>query len=44
MLRIMLLVLCALFAVSGRVSAQIDERSLVDLTYPFDERTIFWPT
>ena len=43
MLRIVLLVLGVLLAVSGRVSAQIDEGKLVDLTYSFDERTIFWP-
>lgn len=29
---------------SAPVFAQIDERKLVDLTYPFDERTIYWPT
>jgi kynurenine formamidase len=43
MLRIVVLVLCALLALSGPVSAQIDERKLVDLTYSFDEQTIFWP-
>ncbi len=25
-------------------SAKIDETKLVDLTYPFDEKTIYWPT
>src|SRR2546430_17566983 len=25
-------------------AAQLDERKLVDLTYPFDERTVYWPT
>ena len=43
MLKIVLLILCAVIAVSGRVSAQIDERKLVDLTHSFDERTISWP-
>jgi len=43
MLRIPLLVLCVLLAFFGLVGAQIDERSLVDLTYSFDEQTIFWP-
>ena len=39
-----LLVVIAWVACAGPVSAQIDERKLVDLTYPFDERTIYWPT
>jgi kynurenine formamidase len=39
-----ILVVIALVACAGPVSAQIDERKLVDLTYPFDERTIYWPT
>jgi kynurenine formamidase len=43
MLKILVLVMCALFVLAGRVNAQFDERKLVDLTYPFDERTIFWP-
>jgi kynurenine formamidase len=43
MLRIFVLVLCSLVGVPGFVYAQIDERKLLDLTYPFDERTIFWP-
>ena len=25
-------------------SAQIDESKLVDLTHPFDEHTVVWPT
>jgi kynurenine formamidase len=28
----------------GAAAAQFDERKLVDLTYPFDERTVYWPT
>lgn len=34
----------ALLAGAAPVSAQFDERKLVDLTYPFDEQTIAWPT
>jgi kynurenine formamidase len=30
--------------VGGLAGAQIDERKLLDLTYPFDDKTIFWPT
>ncbi len=33
-----------LLTCGGAVSAQLDERKLVDLTYSFDERTIAWPT
>lgn len=39
-----ILVVIAWVACAVPVSAQIDERKLVDLTYPFDERTIYWPT
>ena len=43
MLRIFVFVMCWLVGLPGLGYAQIDERKLVDLTYPFDERTIFWP-
>src|SRR5881628_1247048 len=33
-----------LLAWASAASAQLDERKLVDLTYPFDERTVYWPT
>ena len=33
-----------LLAWVGPAAAQLDERKLVDLTYPFDERTVYWPT
>src|SRR3989454_8716804 len=33
-----------LLAWASPASAQLDERKLVDLTYPFDERTVYWPT
>src|SRR5437879_12743094 len=33
-----------LLAWASPASAQFDERKLVDLTYPFDERTVYWPT
>jgi kynurenine formamidase len=42
--RAALIVLGFIAACAASVSAQIDERKLVDLTYPFDERTISWPT
>jgi len=35
---------CCLLASAVVVGAQIDERRVVDLTYSFEERTIFWPT
>ena len=40
---ILALALWSLFVVSS-VCAEIDERKLVDLTYPLDEQTVFWPT
>jgi len=33
-----------LLAWASPASAHFDERKLVDLTYPFDERTVYWPT
>ena len=33
-----------LLAWASPASAKFDERKLVDLTYPFDERTVYWPT
>ena len=42
----MLLILCSslLLLLTGTpVSAGIDETKLVDLTYPLDEHTVFWP-
>ena len=39
-LAIGLLILC----VVSSANAEIDERKLVDLTYPLDQETIFWPT
>src|SRR3989449_11513616 len=29
---------------TGPAAAQVDERKLLDLTYSFDEQTIYWPT
>jgi len=37
---ISLIVLC----VGSSVFAEIDEKKLLDLTYPLDEQTVFWPT
>ena len=34
----------SLFWTSTRAWAGIDEAKLVDLTYPLDEQTVFWPT
>jgi kynurenine formamidase len=34
----------SLFCSSTRAWAGIDETKLVDLTYPLDEQTVFWPT
>src|SRR5512134_205020 len=34
----------SLFWTSTRAWAGIDETKLVDLTYPLDEQTVFWPT
>src|SRR3989442_10864929 len=33
-----------LLAWASPATAQLDERKLLDLTYPFDERTVYWPT
>src|SRR5438445_7307134 len=33
-----------LLAWTSPAAAQLDERKLLDLTYPFDEQTIYWPT
>ena len=33
-----------LFVTATPASAGIDESKLVDLTYPLDERTVFWPS
>ena len=44
MTRLLGLALGLVLAWHGIAEAQIDERKLVDLTYPFDEQTIFWPT
>src|SRR3989449_9491811 len=33
-----------LLAWTSPAAAQLDERKLLDLTYPFDERTVYWPT
>ncbi|MCW5980944.1 MAG: cyclase family protein [Bryobacteraceae bacterium] len=42
----MKLTVCAvlLTAVSAPAQVRIDEKALVDLTYAFDEKTIYWPT
>lgn len=42
--QVLLFLVGAMLASAAPVSAQLDERKLVDLTYPFDERTISWPT
>jgi len=42
--RSVLLLIGLVVACPGPVLAQLDERKLVDLTYPFDEKTISWPT
>jgi kynurenine formamidase len=41
-----LLAMLALVRCAGapQPSAPLDERAVVDLTYPFDEETIYWPT
>src|SRR2546425_5647189 len=33
-----------LLAWASPAAAQVDERKLLDLTYSFDERTVYWPT
>lgn len=33
-----------LLLAAGIVQAHIDERKLIDLTYAFDDQTVFWPT
>lgn len=43
-MRLLLLALGAVANFPEAAAAQFDERKLVDLTYPFDERTISWPT
>jgi kynurenine formamidase len=42
--RILTLAFGVALIIQASAGAQIDERKLHDLTYPFDERTIFWPT
>jgi kynurenine formamidase len=42
--RLLLLLTAAILTGAAPNSAPLDERKLVDLTYPFDERTIAWPT
>lgn len=42
--RMMVLLLLLPLLGAPPVLAEINERKLVDLTYPLDERTIFWPT
>ena len=33
-----------LLVAASPVFAEIDESKLLDLTYPLDEQTVFWPT
>src|SRR2546428_13434215 len=33
-----------LLAWASPAAAQLDERKLMDLTYSFDERTVYWPS
>lgn len=42
--QVLLFLVGAVLTSAAPVSAQLDERKLVDLTYPFDERTVYWPT
>lgn len=42
-LKMVVIILSVLFAASSAFS-EIDERKLLDLTYPLDEQTVFWPT
>jgi kynurenine formamidase len=38
------MVLLSFFAATCAVAAAIDDAKVVDLTYPFDAKTIYWPT
>lgn len=44
MLQAILCVILLFLSTATPVSAGIDETKLVDLTYPLDEQTVFWPT
>jgi len=43
-MKLTMLVLTGLVFASGPAVAQLEKQKLVDLTYPFDDRTIAWPT
>lgn len=38
-----LLSMAALVVLTSSAQAELDDRPLIDLTYPFDEHTIYWP-
>ncbi len=42
--RLLLLLTAAILTGAAPNSAPLDERKLVDLTYSFDEQTVYWPT
>jgi kynurenine formamidase len=44
MKKLWLMPIAALLVHTSAAASPIDERKLVDLTYPFDETTIYWPT
>src|SRR5438128_9997257 len=44
MQQVPVLLVGTILACTAPAAAQLDERKLVDLTYPFDERTVYWPT
>src|SRR5947208_6865936 len=44
MQQVLVLLVGTILACTAPAAAQLDERKLVDLTYPFDERTVYWPT
>ena len=44
MQQVLVLLVGTILACTAPAAAQLDEQKLVDLTYPFDERTVYWPT
>src|SRR5438128_11009201 len=42
--QVLVLLVGTILACVDPAAAQLDERKLVDLTYPYDERTVYWPT
>lgn len=41
--RSVLMSLALMVVLASSALAELDERTLIDLTYPFDEQTIYWP-